>query len=104
MPRYEICDEEIGCGEISANVRKLNGGKSPGVDEIMGEYLKICGESVIEWLVRMFNGCSREGGIPKEWKSACIVPLYKGKGECSECANYRGVSLLSVVSKVNGGF
>ena len=58
-------------------------GNSLGVDEIVGEYLKRGGESVIEWLVRMFNGCFREGVVPKEWKSVCIVPWYKGKGERS---------------------
>ena len=84
MPRYEICDEEIGCGEISANVRKLNGGKSPGVDEIMGEYFKRGGESVVEWLARMFNGCFCEGEEPKEWMRAFSVPLYKGKGGLSK--------------------
>ena len=31
-----------------------------------------------------------------------IVPLYKGKGERSECKNYRGIS-LSVVGKIYGG-
>ena len=103
MPRCERCDEEIGYDEISANVRKLKGGKSPGVYEIMGQYLQTGGESVVEWLVRLFNGCFREGGVPKEWKSACIVPLYKGKGEHYEFANYRGISLLRVVGKVNGG-
>ena len=92
------------CDEISANVRKLKVGKSLGVDEIMGEYLKSGGESVVEWMVRLFNGCFRVGGVTKEWKSACIVPLYKGKRERSECANYRCISLLSVVGKVNGGF
>ena len=50
----------------------------------------------------MFNGCLREGSVPKEWKSAFIVPLYKGKGDHLECANYRGISLLSVVGKVYG--
>ena len=101
MPRCERCDQAIGRDEINANVRKLKGGKSPGVDEVMGEYLKSGGVSVIEWLVRLFNGCFRERGVPREWNSACIVPLYKGEG--SECANYWGISLLSVVGKVNGG-
>ena len=30
-----------------------------------------------------------------------IVPLYKIKGERFECKNYRGISLLSVVEKIN---
>ena len=49
-----------------------------------------------EWFVKIFNGCFREGGVPKEWKSECIVPLYIGKGKRSRCANYRRISLLSV--------
>ena len=34
---------------------------------------------------------------PEDWRSAVIVPLYKGKGERTECKNYRGISLFSVV-------
>ena len=34
---------------------------------------------VLEWLLRMFNGCFREGKVPNNWKIACIVPPYKGK-------------------------
>ena len=29
-----------------------------------------------------------------------IVPLYNGKGERTECKNYRGISLLTVVGKI----
>ena len=29
-----------------------------------------------------------------DWRAAVIVPLYKGKGERTECKNYRGISLL----------
>ena len=43
------------------------------------------------------------GVVPEDWRSVVIVPLYKGKGERTECKNYRGISLLSVVGKINGG-
>ena len=33
-------------------------------------------------------------------KDAKIVTLYKNKGETSDCNNYRGISLLSIVGKV----
>ena len=33
------------------------------------------------------------GVVPEDWRSAVIVPLYKGKGERNECKNYRGISL-----------
>ena len=40
------------------------------------------------------------GGVPEDWRSSVIVPLYKGKGEKTECKNYRGISLLIVVGKI----
>ena len=89
MPVCERCNDNIEYAEICEAVRKLKGGKSPGIDEVAVEFLKRGGECVLEWLVRMFNGCFREGKVPKEWKSAVIVPLYKGKGDRCECANYR---------------
>ena len=40
--------------------------------------------------------------VPVDWVIACMVPLYKGKGDMNECSNFRGISLLSVVGKVYG--
>ena len=37
------------------------------------------------------------GAVPKDWRSAVIIPLGKGKEERTECSNCRGISLLSVV-------
>ena len=36
---------------------------------------------------------------PEEWSKAIIVPIYKSKDK-QECGNYRGISLLSIPSKV----
>ena len=43
------------------------------------------------------------GVVLEDWRSTVIVPLYKGKGERTECSNYRGISLLSVVRKIYAG-
>ena len=32
-----------------------------------------------------------------------IVPLYRGKGERTECRSYRGISLLNVTGEVYEG-
>ena len=40
------------------------------------------------------------GVVPDDYTSALIVPLYNGKRERTECKNYRGISLLSVVGKI----
>ena len=41
--------------------------------------------------------------VTEDWRSAVIVPLYKGKVERTEYKNYRGISLLSVVGKIYAG-
>ena len=38
--------------------------------------------------------------VPVDRVVACVVPLYKGKGDVHECSNFRGISLLSVVGEV----
>ena len=43
------------------------------------------------------------GVVPEDWVTAVIVPLYKGKEERTECKNYRGITLLSVVGKIYAG-
>ena len=40
--------------------------------------------------------------VPMDLRGACIVPLYKGKGDKCECSNSRGICLLSVVGKLFG--
>ena len=60
--------------------------------------------AIIEWLVRILNWCEcfDESAVPEDFCSACIVPLYKGKGDRYECSNSRGINLLSVEGKVYG--
>ena len=41
-----------------------------------------------------------EGRVPQDMRDSMIVTLYKNKGDRSDCNNYRGISLLSIVGKV----
>ena len=66
------------------------------------ECLKKGGMAMLEWLVRLFDVSFDMGVVPTDLRGACIVPLYKGKGEKHECSNSRGISLFSVVGKLYG--
>ena len=46
------------------------------------------------------NIAFESGVVSEDWRSVVIVPLYKGKGERTECKDYRGISLLNVVGKI----
>ena len=95
-------EQPITMEEVGKAVRGTKNNKSSGMDGVTNEMMKYGGESVVKWLVRVFNICWDKRVVPEDWQNACVVPLYKGKGKKDECKNYRGISLLSVVGKVYG--
>ena len=93
-------EREITREEVKRALNETKGGKAPGLDGERVEMLKEGGVTVLEWLVRVFNLCFMLSIVPVDWVIACMVPLYKGRGDVHECSNFRGISLLSVVGKV----
>ena len=77
----------------------MRNGKAPGEDGISAEILRLGGESVVQWLKHLADRVWSEEAVPKDWKKSLVVPLHK-KGTRSVCDNYRGISLLSIPSKV----
>ena len=53
-------------------------------------------------LFRIFNRCMELGVMQEDWKITCIIFLYKGKEDISDCGNFRGISLLSIPGKIYG--
>ena len=94
--------EPIGRAEVKVRVGLLKNGKAAGKDEITGEMIKGGGDRVVDWIWRLCNMAFESVVVPEE-RSAVIVPLYKNKGERTECKSYRGISLLSVVRKIYVG-
>jgi len=72
---------------------------SSGYDEFPVQILKYVGTTLLKLLVHLVNSSFVSGVFPQQLKIAKIVPLYK-KGEVTEIANYRPVSLLPTISKV----
>ena len=64
------------------------------------EVLKCCKETLIAGLHEILCLCWSEGEVPQDMRDANVVKLYKNKGDRSDCDNYRGVYLLSIVRKV----
>ena len=91
---------EISVKDARKAVKKLKGGKWPGVDGITKEMLKCSGECLLEWLRRVCNVCVLEEKVQNI--GTIIAPIYKGKGDRSECKNDKEISLLSIPGKVYG--
>ena len=86
--------------EVDIALKSMKNRKAAGVCGIQPELLKCGGEEMISEMTRIFNLVIEEKRVPEEWKKAIIVPIFKNKGSKLECGNYRGISLISVPSKV----
>jgi Reverse transcriptase (RNA-dependent DNA polymerase)/Endonuclease-reverse transcriptase len=73
--------------------------QSAGWDEIPMSLLKKCGAWIATPLVHVFNYSFYSGQFPEKMKFAVVKPIHK-KGDKTECANYRPISLLTSFSKL----
>ena len=93
--------ESITNEEVALAIKKLKKGKTPGHDNVTSEHIQHAGVNIIVLLTLLFNMCIKVEHVPKTFKVGIQVPLFKGKNTCSLLpTNYRGITLLSSLSKL----
>jgi len=80
-------------------IEKLKKRKGPGIDKIEVNDVKNAGENFIKCLTKIVNLCLEEGKFPESLKCSIVRPIYKS-GAHKEVANYRPISILSVMDKI----
>ncbi len=86
--------------EISQALKQMKNGKAPGNDDISADLLKAGGLPVLRRLHEIFVDIWLNEEIVENWTLAILIRLFKNKGDKKQCDNYRGISLLVVVSKL----
>ncbi|KAJ8704314.1 hypothetical protein PYW08_013038 [Mythimna loreyi] len=82
----------------------MKGGKSPGHDGFSIEHLKFAGVHLPRVLTTFFTLCVSHSYLLSEMLRTVVVPIVKNKtGDISDQANYRPISLASVIAKVLDG-
>jgi len=84
---------------INKLLKNLHSHKATGPDGIPSHLLKITADEVSGVLRLIFQASIHQGLVPKDWKKAHIVPVFK-KGDRANPANYCPISLTSMCSKV----
>jgi len=96
--------EEIDLGrwrvqEFKNALKNTKTGKAAGVDEVDPDLLIADMEDTAGRLTKCYNRLWKAERWPKILKKGLIVKIFK-KGDLRHCKNWRGVTLLPIISKV----
>ena len=86
--------------EVKSSIYKLKNNKSPGTDGVINEFLRYAPDNVLRIILLLFNIILDTGIVPEEWCMDIICPIYKKEGSENDPNNYRGITLLSSLSKL----
>ena len=100
LPILEELDVPPSVEELSKAIDSLACGKAPGKDGILPEVIKSGKQTaLLHHLHELLLWCREEGTVPPDMCNANTITLYKNKSDCSDCNNYCGISILSIVGK-----
>ena len=71
-----------------------------GPSEVSTEMIAASGEVGIRVMMKLCQRLLDGKGMPEEWKTSVVIPIFKGKGDVMNCGAYRGVKLLEHGKKI----
>ncbi|MCG7877024.1 MAG: reverse transcriptase family protein, partial [Candidatus Thiodiazotropha endolucinida] len=96
---FDELNVPISIEEIKSSIKQLKNGASAGPDLLLNEFLKNGSNVMLNYLFNLFNKIFEIGYFPENWAEGFIIPVFK-KGDKNDVSNYRGITLLSTVSKL----
>ena len=85
--------------EVELAIEKLKSHRSPGIDQIPAELIKVGGRAIRCEIHKLIIAIWNKEELPEEWKKSIMVPIYK-KGDKTDCSKYRSISLLPTMYKI----
>ena len=98
VPVYPELDVPFTDEEVKLGINSLKNNKAAGSDELVNELYKVCLD-LQPRLTVLFNKILYSGKYPRGWTCGIIIPIFK-KGNPNDIKNYRGITLLSTLSKL----
>ena len=92
--------ETVARNEIVEAMQTMKLGKATGPSEVSVEMIVASGEIGVKLMMELCRRVWDSRGMPDEWKTSVIVPIFKGKGDVISCGSYRGAKLLEHAMKI----
>lgn len=86
--------------QVKAALAQMKSRKAPGNDDVTMDLLKAGGAPIVSLLHSIFKDVWEKEEANEDWTLSILIRLYTNKGEKQVCDNYRGISLLNVISKI----
>ena len=100
LPIMEELDVLPSVEELSKATDFLARDKAPGNDSIPPKVINTGKKSdLLSHSHELLLQCWEKGKVPQDLRVPCIITLFKNKGDRSDCKNYHGISLLTIVGK-----
>ena len=102
LPPKPVCElqfSEMSEQQIIKIIKSMANKRSFSHDTVSNKMIKYTQLSIAKPLTHLINLSLKLNHIPKDWKTAKIVPIYKNDDKTSP-NNYRPISLLPTISKV----
>ena len=85
--------------EVRNCIKALKRDKAAGPDDLSPVLFKDGGNSLVVAITHLIGNIWSKERLPTSWNESTIVPIFK-KDPRDSCGNHRGVSLISVASKL----
>ena len=86
--------------EVEEAIGSLNKGKAADVFGLTTEHLSYASADLIPVLTTLLNGIFHVGELQSSLKLGLLTPVFKKKGSNLDSKNYRGITILPILSKL----
>ena len=86
--------------ELADALCSLNKGKTADVYGLTTDHLSFAADTLLLVLTTLMNSIFSLGDLPDSLKLGMLTPVFKKKGSSLDAKNYRGITILPVLSKL----
>ena len=99
IPKVQL-GQPISVTELGSALKKMKNSKSPGIDGISVDFLKVFWGKLKFFITNAINSCYSKGIMSTSMRQAIITCIPKGDKDRKFIKNWRPISLLTVIYKL----